>query len=79
MENPSWRVKLARHNINILQVGPDYWVIEFTYHPKPGVFKWLKTITSAPPLPASPDDYAKAVLADVLSLRKELEPSANAQ
>ena len=79
MENPSWRTKLAKHNINILQVTPSYWVIEFTYHPKPGVFKWLKTVTSLPLPPASPDDCAKAILTDVLSLRKELESSANAQ
>lgn len=79
MENPSWRVKLARHNINILQVGPAYWVIEFTYHPKPGVFKWLKTVTNAPSPRRSYDDFAEAILDDVLSLRKELEPSFDAQ
>lgn len=79
MENPSWRVKLARHNINILQVTPSYWVIEFTYHPKPGVFKWLKTVTSAPSPRRSINDFAEDLLDDVLSLRKELEPSTNAQ
>lgn len=65
-ESLSWRAKLARANINILGIHPDYWLIEFTYHPKPGIFKWCKT--------AFPSNHsAEDLLNDVLKLRKELE------
>ena len=69
----SWQAKLAKSNINILQVTPKVWVIEFTYHPKPDVFKWCKTIYK----PSSPDltyeEHGHCILEEVLQLRKELE------
>ena len=40
----SWQAKLAKSNINILGVTDGVATIEFTYHPKPGVFKWCKTL-----------------------------------
>lgn len=72
-ENLSWRAKLAKANINILdyQTEKDYNLfIEFTYHPKPGVFKWCKTII---PRITDPEDKVDYILETVLNLRKELE------
>lgn len=93
--NLSWRARLAKANINILKLemintshGVVYrWFFEFTYHPKPGVFKWCKTYYDIKPkvsVPAddpaqwqyeerSPEVMAEMVLDEVLSLRKELE------
>lgn len=75
MEELSWRARLANSNINILQISPDTHlaVAEFTYHPKPGVFKWCKTIF---PFRTPNDDleiFADYLLAEVLKIRKELE------
>lgn len=79
----SWRAKFAKSNVNILQVHPAYWVVEFTYHPKPNVFKWCKTMFPVShPLDSAIDtqEYAdfveinaRGVLDRVLELRKELE------
>ena len=93
--NLSWRATLAKSNINILNItmirtgkGVMYrWFVEFTYHPKPGVFKWCKTCIDIEPVydtyaalnegelvqEMSPDDMAQTVLDKVLELRKELE------
>lgn len=93
--NLSWRARLAKSNINILKVeiintshGPIYrWFFEFTYHPKPGTFKWCKTYYDIKPKLSVPDDdpvkweyeerspevMAEMVLNEVLKLRKELE------
>lgn len=82
-ENLSWRAKLAKANINILSMDPRGVYIEFTYHPKPGVFKWCKTvIENMYPLNQAGDvqeyeDFqemnAQYILDEVLKLRKELE------
>ena len=58
-EDLSWQAKLAKHNINILNVtitrekNPDgthdevvRWYYEFMYHPRPGQTKWSKTFFS---------------------------------
>ena len=74
MDELSWRAKLAKSNINILSIDPtnDIMVVEFTYHPKPGTFKWCKT---AFPYIKEWDlsQTAESLLRNVLSLRKELE------
>lgn len=76
----SWRAKLAKANINILQVNQNKWYIEFTYHPRPGIFKWCKTFIEVPFWPYAEDEIEDAetinanhILKTVLSLRKELE------
>lgn len=79
-ENLSWRARLAKANINILSVDKNKWYLEFTYHPKPGVFKWCKTFIEVPFWPYAEDEIedaeeinCKAILDTILSLRKELE------
>lgn len=95
-ENLSWRAKLAKANINILSLSlvrtskgiVKRWFVEFTYHPKPGVFKWCKTYIDIQPVfdtyaalnednlvevDVSAEDMAKTILDTVLDLRKELE------
>lgn len=86
-ESLSWRAKLAKANINILDVHDNTVFLEFTYHPKPGVFKWCKTYFVIPEKVEVPesdpvqwikfrpdnDDIADAICAEVLKLRKELE------
>lgn len=82
-ESLSWRARLAKANINILSMDPRRVYIEFTYHPKPGTFKWCKTvIENEYPLCEAGDkqeyeDFqemnAQYILKEVLSLRKELE------
>lgn len=73
-ENLSWRARLAKSNINILSVDQNKWYIEFTYHPRPGTFKWCKTFFSFPPEVEVPDGAtARVLLEKVLDLRKELE------
>ena len=52
----SWRAKLAKSNINILNITLENtphgtiqrWFFEFTYHPQPGTFKWCKTYIDIP-------------------------------
>lgn len=94
-ENLSWRARLAKANINILNITlmkTDHgvinrWFVEFTYHPKPGTFKWCKTYIDIPqkreddennPLAWkfvdwSAEDMAQMVMDKVLAIRKELE------
>lgn len=87
-ENLSWRAKLAKANINILNItiertnnGIIYkWFFEFTYHPKPGTFKWCKTYLDIPGRKddnwtawTTPEDASEMIIAEVLKLRKELE------
>ena len=82
MYEKSWRARLARSNINILDLHNDKVFLEFTYHPKPGTFKWCKTYfeLDAPLSQASSEEYAdyeeinaRDILDKVLELRKELE------
>lgn len=82
-EGLSWRARLAKANINILGMDRRMVHIEFTYHPKPGVFKWCKTVVeNRYPLGEAGDlqeyeDFqelnAQYILDEVLALRKELE------
>lgn len=94
-ENLSWRAKLAKSNINMLNltlIKTDHgiinrWFVEFTYHPKPGTFKWCKTYIDISPkldddeenplawrhVDQTVDDMAQTILDKVLELRKELE------
>ena len=83
----SWRARLAQSNINILDIHDHMVFLEFTYHPKPGTFKWCKTYIDITPEKdyfsdlnlewvyknISPDEMAQTIMDSVLSLRKELE------
>lgn len=63
MKNLSWRARLAKANVNILSITLEKtpqgithrWFVEFTYHPKPGTFKWCKTYIDVP----QQTDYAQ--------------------
>lgn len=68
----SWQAKLAKSNINILSVTDGVATVEFTYHPKPGVFKWCKTLINVEDTHGL-EEVAVVILEDVLSIRKELE------
>ena len=71
-ETLSWRARLAKANINILDIHDNVVFLEFTYHPKPGTFKWCKT---AYPFVGvmQIEEIADAITYEVLELRKELE------
>ena len=77
----SWRAKLAKSNINILDIHDNTVFLEFTYHPKPGTFKWCKTFFTIPgncwdSFHGGVDEegsFKSYIEAEVLSLRKELE------
>lgn len=88
-ENLSWRAKLAKSNINILNIDEDRWYYEFMYRPRPGQVKWSKTFYE-PKVGSwridmdkkefvecepeySPSIIAAKILEEVLKLRKELE------
>ena len=85
MDEMSWRARLARKNINILNIDEDRWYYEFMYHPKPGQTKWCKTFyevgikgvefthTGSRLHMESPEVIAKHIEDEVLELRKELE------
>ena len=72
MDELSWRARLAKSNINILDIHDNIVFLEFTYHPKVGTFKWCKT---AFPFKEGMDveSLAEGISRVVLSLRKELE------
>lgn len=80
-ENLSWRARLAKANINILNITlmrTDHgvinrWFVEFTYHPKPGTFKWCKTYIDISPEIEYDEDMAQMIMDKVLAIRKELE------
>lgn len=78
-EGLSWRARLAKSNINILDMHDDCVFIEFTYHPKAGTFKWCKTYFIIPgncwdgQYPDEGGAMGRYLEAEVLSLRKELE------
>lgn len=88
MDEMSWRAKLAKSNINILDIHDGKIFLEFTYHPKAGVFKWCKTTFEFPEtevvvpeddpvkwvkVPVDESDRVQQILDEVLELRKELE------
>ena len=82
-ERLSWRARLAKANINILGMDSKRIYLEFTYHPRPGTFKWCKTVIENDyPLDQALDSLeyddfqemnAQHILDEVLKLRKELE------
>ena len=73
-DNLSWRAKLAKSNINILDVDYNKVTIEFTYHPRPNIFKWCKTYFTIPANTHLEDGtLGEYIQAEVLNLRKELE------
>ena len=71
-ESLSWRAKLAKANINILELHDRLIFVEFTYHPKPGIFKWCKTVFPFNDM-MTLDNLAEAIIDEILTLRKELE------
>ena len=72
MDGMSWRARLANSNINLLDIHDNMVFLEFTYHPKTGVFKWCKTVFPFKP-GTKVEDLAMALESEVLSIRKELE------
>lgn len=48
MDEMSWQARLARKNINILNIDDERWYYEFMYHPRPGQTKWCKTFYELP-------------------------------
>lgn len=72
MDDTSWRARLAKSNINILDIHDNMVFMEFTYHPKTGVFKWCKTVYAFKE-GVHVEDLADKLMDEVLSLRKELE------
>lgn len=72
MDELSWRARLARKNINILNIDDERWYFEFMYHPKPGQTKWCKTFY-ATHYGRAPEAVAADLEREVLALRKELE------
>lgn len=48
MDGMSWRARLAKSNINILNIDEFRWYYEFMYHPRPGQTKWCKTYLEVP-------------------------------
>lgn len=72
MDELSWRAKLAKSNINILDIKDNRIFLEFTYHPKPGTFKWCKTVFSLVGI-GTIEEQVGNILNKVLELRKELE------
>lgn len=69
----SWRARLAKSNINILDIHDDCIFLEFTYHPKVGIFKWCKTYYYLGKNDLTEDEIADHLLRQTLRLRKELE------
>lgn len=72
MDDTSWRARLAKSNINILDIHDGMVFMEFTYHPKAGVFKWCKTVFAFKD-GMHVEDLADKLMDEVLILRKELE------
>lgn len=72
MDDMSWRARLAKSNINLLDIHDGMVFLEFTYHPKAGVFKWCKTVYSFKE-GMKVEELVAQLEDEVLSLRKELE------
>lgn len=73
MDGKSWRARLAKSNINILDIHDNMVFMEFTYHPpKSGAFKWCKTVYPFV-TGMKAEDLAESIQEEVLELRKELE------
>lgn len=71
-ESLSWPAKLARHNINILNIDDERWFFEFMYHPYNGSTKWCKTYIRIDQ-DASEAEVASDLIKVVAELRRELE------
>lgn len=71
-ETLSWRARLAKRNINVLNIDDERWYYEFMYHPYPGSTKWCKTFHAARK-GRDPELVARELEREVLVLRKELE------
>ncbi len=72
MDELSWRARLAKSNINILNIDDERWYYEFMYRPKPGQIKWCKTYMACK-MGRDPEAVATELQGEVLKLRKELE------
>ena len=72
MDEMSWRARLARSNINILNIDDERWYYEFMYHPYQGSTKWCKTFLETHQ-GRDPEAVAAELEREVLRLRKELE------
>lgn len=70
-ESLSWRARLARHNINILNIDDERWYYEFMYHPYNGSTKWCKTFLDV--TNDDPEEIARVLEQEVARLRRELE------
>lgn len=72
MDELSWRARLAKSNINILNTDGNRWYYEFMYHPYSGQTKWCKTYFD---VPTEDNDKinAEALQREVSKLRRELE------
>ena len=89
MDELSWQARLAKQNINILDVSKERWFYEFMYHPYPGSTKWCKTFYDVPMINIAPEDrkffgadelierdpeeIAAGLIKEVAKLRRELE------
>lgn len=89
MDELSWQARLAKQNINILDVSKERWFYEFMYHPYPGQTKWCKTFYNVPMINIAPKDrelfgadelierdpeeIAAGLIKEVAKLRRELE------
>lgn len=75
MDEMSWRARLARKNINILNVDDERgrWYYEFMYHPYSGSTKWSKTFFEIGDGQQSSEAISRRLEQEVLKLRKELE------
>lgn len=74
MDETSWRVRLAKSNINIKHIDYDSRKIyfDFSYRPKPGApIKWVSTVDEVGV--GTFQDLAERLCNLVLELRKELE------
>ena len=71
-ESLSWPAKLARRNINILNIDEKRWFFEFMYHPYNGQTKWCKTFINIDSQ-ASEAEVASDLIVVVNKLRRELE------
>lgn len=71
-ESLSWRARLARHNINILNIDDERWYYEFMYHPYSGSTKWCKTFLDID-TSDDPEEVARVLEQEVARLRRELE------
>lgn len=74
MDELSWRARLAKSNINILNIDGFRWYYEFMYHPYPGQTKWCKTYFDTPVSDINnTEKVVDKLMNEVLLLRKELE------